>query len=200
MAAASCESSNQCSSDISNSHPDSSEPTPKHPLSYQDAVVLLDTIPGVNQRTAEVIVAELGTDMSRFPTENHAAAWAGVAPGNNESAGKRSTGKTRDGNQALQDALCEAAWAASRTKNTSLSTLYRRLVGRRGKKRAIVAVAHAILVSAYHMLSRHEASQDLGANHFDERKKASVVHRLLHRLEKLGVRVAIEPITVPALG
>ncbi len=84
--------------------------------------------------------------MSRFPTANHAAAWAGVAPGNNESAGKRFSGKTRDGNQALQDALCEAAWAASRTKNTYLSALYRRLVGRRGKKRAIVAVAHSILV------------------------------------------------------
>ncbi len=101
--------------------------------------------------------------MSRFPTANHAAAWAGVAPGNNESAGKRFSGKTRDGNQALQDALCEAAWAASRTTNTYLSALYRRLVGRRGKKRAIVAVAHSILVSAYYMLSRHEEYQDLGS-------------------------------------
>lgn len=177
-----------------------SESISGEPLAYTAAVVLLDTIPGVSQRTAEVIVAELGTDMSRFPTENHAGAWAGVAPGNNESAGKRYTGKTRDGNQTLQDALCEAAWAASRTKNTYLSALYRRLVGRRGKKRAIVAVAHSILVSAYHMLSRHETYQDLGAHHFDERKKASVVNRLLYRLERLGVRVTIEPNAVPAVG
>ncbi|WP_428623709.1 IS110 family transposase [Sedimenticola sp.] len=170
------------------------------PLSAQEAVGVLDTIPGVNQRTAEVIVAELGTDMTRFPTANHAAAWAGVAPGNHESAGKRYSGRTRDGNQALQDALCEAAWAASRTKNTYLSTLYRRLVGRRGKKRAIVAVAHSILVSAYYMLSRHEVYHDLGTTYFDTRKKASVVNRLLHRLEKLGMHVTIEPTAVPAVG
>lgn len=200
VAAASSESSTQRSSEVSDGHPDSCESTPEKPLSYKEAVVLLDTIPGVNQRTAEVIVAEFGTDMSRFPTANHGAAWAGVAPGNHESAGKRYTGKTRDGNQALQDALCEAAWAASRTKNTYLSALYRRLVGRRGKKRAIVAVAHSILVSAYHMLSRHAAYQDLGANHFDERKKESVVNRLLYRLERLGVRVTIEPNAVPAVG
>lgn len=178
----------------------SSEEQPEPPMSFTQAVNVLDSIPGVNQRTAEVIVAELGTDMSRFPSEKHAAVWAGVAPGNNESAGKRLTGKPREGNQALKDALCEAAWAASRTKNTYLSALYRRLVGRRGKKRAIVAVAHSILVSAYYMLLRHETYQDLGANHFDERKKASVVNRLLHRLEKLGVHVTIEPIAVPAVG
>jgi transposase len=175
-------------------------PVAAEPLSYTAAVSILDSIPGVNQRTAEVIVAEFGTDMSRFPTEKHAAVWAGVAPGNNESAGKHFTGKTREGNQALQDALCEAAWAASRTKNTYLSTLYRRLVGRRGKKRAIVAVAHSILVSAYYMLLRHERYQDLGATYFDERKKESVVNRLLRRLEKLGVSVAIEPSAIPAAG
>lgn len=200
MAAASSESSTQRSCKVSDRHPDSCDSGPEKPLSYKEAVVLLDTIPGVKQRTAEVIVAEFGTDMSRFPTANHGAAWAGVAPGNHESAGKRYTGKTRDGNQALQDALCEAAWAASRTKNTYLSALYRRLVGRRGKKRAIVAVAHSILVSAYHMLSRHETYQELGAHHFDERKKESVVNRLLYRLERLGVRVTIEPNAVPALG
>jgi transposase len=200
MAAASHERSTPRSSGVSGSQPESGESRGEKPLSYPEAVALLDTIPGVNQRTAEVIVAELGPDMSRFPTANHGAAWAGVAPGNNESAGKYSSGKTRDGNQALQEALCEAAWAASRTKNTYLSALYRRLVGRRGKKRAIVAVAHSILVSAYHMLSRHEAYQDLGANHFDERKKETVVNRLLHRLEKLGVRVALEPTAVPTGG
>jgi transposase len=169
-------------------------------LPFTEAVELLDSIPGVNQRTAEVIVAELGTDMSRFPSAKHASAWAGVAPGNHASAGKHYSGRTRDGNQALQDALCEAAWAASRTKNTYLAALYRRLVRRRGNKRAIVAVAHSILVSAYYMLLRHESYQDLGPTHFDERKKASVVNRLLRRLEKLGVHVAIEPIVIPAAG
>jgi transposase len=170
------------------------------PLPFTQAVESLDSIPGVNQRTAEVIVAELGTDMRQFPTVNHASAWAGVAPGNHESAGKRSSGRTREGNKALQEALCEAAWAASRTKNTYLSALYHRLVRRRGKKRAIVAVAHSILESAYYMLLRHETYQDLGATHFDDRKKASVVNRLLHRLEKLGVHVAIEPITLSTVG
>jgi len=200
MAAACSERRSPGEPEDGNRGPHSDDSPAPEPLSAQEAVGLLDTIPGVNQRTAEVIVAELGTDMNRFPTASHASAWAGVAPGNNESAGKRYSGRTRDGNQALQDALCEAAWAASRTKNTYLSALYRRLVGRRGKKRAIVAVAHSILVSAYHMLSRHEPYHDLGTNHFDERKKASVVNRLLHRLEKLGVHVAIDPTALPAVG
>lgn len=173
-------------------------PQPPQPLSFQQAVALLDTIPGVNQRTAEIILAELGPDMSRFPTAKHAAAWAGVAPGNYESGGKRYSSKTRDGNQALQEALSEAAWAASRTKGTYLSALYHRLAGRRGKKRAIVAVAHSILVSIYYMLSRHEPYHDLGSNYFDERKKDSLINRLLHRLEKLGLAVTIEPTPVPA--
>ena len=170
----------------------------KPPLSYNQAVVLLDTAPGVGQRTAEVILAELGADMSRFPSANHAAAWAGVAPGNNQSGGKRYAGKTRQGNQALQQALCEAAWAASRTKGTYLSALYHRLARRRGKKRAIVAVAHSLLVSIYHMLARQEPYCDLGADYFDERKKDAVVNRLLHRLEKLGFAVTIDPAAVPA--
>ena len=175
-------------------------PTPetKPPVSFSQAVALLDTIPGVNHRLAEIIVAELGTDMSRFPTAKHAAAWAGVAPGNNESAGKRYSGKTREGNQALQDALSEAAWAASRTKESYLAALYHRLAGRRGKKRAIVALAHSILVSSYYMLARHEPYRDLGRNYFDERKKETVINRLLHRLEKLGFSVTIEPAAVPA--
>jgi len=200
MAAACSERRPPDSVEDGNQAPPSGNSPTQEPLSAPAAVVLLDTIPGVNQRTAEVIVAELGTDMRRFPSEKQAAAWAGVAPGNYESAGKRLKGKTRDGDQALQDALCEAAWAASRTKNTYLAALYRRLMGRRGKKRAIVAVAHSILVSAYHMMSRHEPYRDLGATYFDERKKESVVNRLLHRLENLGVHVTIEPIAVPVMG
>lgn len=174
------------------------EPGSDQVLSFDQAVSLLDTIPGVNQRTAEIIVAELGTDMSRFPSAKHAAAWAGLAPGNNQSAGKRFSGKTREGNQALQAALSEAAWAATRTKDTYLAAQYRRLAGRRGKKRAIVAVSHSILVSVYYMLSRHEPYHELGADYFDERKKTSVINHLLKRLEKLGFSVAIEPVANPA--
>jgi len=168
------------------------------PLPPDIAVAMLETIPGVDRRTAEIIVAELGTDMSRFPTAKHAAAWAGVSPGNYESAGKRYSGRTRKGDRALETGLVQAAWAASRTKNTYLSAQYHRLAGRRGKKRAIVAVAHSILVIAYHMLSRHEPYRELGGNYFDERKKESVVNRLTRRLEKLGYSVRLEPQTVAA--
>jgi len=157
------------------------------------AVVLLDTIPGVDRKLAEIIVAELGTDMSRFPTAANAAAWSGLAPGNYESAGKRYSGRTRQGNKALRSGLIQGAWAASHTKDTYLSAQYRHLAGRRGKKRAIVAVAHSILVIAYHMLSRAEPYHELGGNYFDERKKQSVANRLIRRMQKLGYSVHLEP-------
>jgi transposase len=163
------------------------------PLEAQEAVELLDTIPGVDKLTAEVIVSELGTDMSRFRTAKHAASWAGLSPGNNESAGKRYSGRTTKGNRALRSGLVQAALAASRSKNTYLSAQYHRLAGRRGKKRAIVAVAHSILVISYHILKRHQPYQELGANYFDDRKKESVAQRLTKRLEKLGYQVKLEP-------
>ena len=164
------------------------------PLPAILAVALLTTIPGVDWKIAVVIVAELGPDMSYFPNAKHAAAWGGVAPGNHESAGKRYSGKTKAGNQALKSILSQAAWAASRTKGTCLSAQYRQLVRRRGKKRAIVAVAHSIIVSVYYMLARHETYRDLGDNYFDERKKAAVVNRLTRRLSKLGYSVRLEPL------
>lgn len=164
------------------------------PLPAVLGVALLTTIPGVDWRIGVVIVAELGTDMSQFPTSKHAAAWSGVAPGNNESANKRYSGKTKKGNQALRSNLSQAAWAASRTKDTYLSSQYRRLAGRRGKKRAIIAVAHSILVSAYHMLSRHEVYSELGSSYFDERKKATIVNNLTRRLNQLGYEVRLEPL------
>lgn len=170
----------------------------EQPLPAILAVALLTTIPGVDWRIAVVIVAELGPDMSYFPTAKHAAAWSGLAPGNQQSAGKRYSGKTKPGNQALKSILSQAAWAASRTKGTYLSAQYRQLVRRRGKKRAIVAVAHSIIVSAYHMLSRHQHYRDLGDNYFDERKKAAVVHRLTRRLSKLGYSVRLEPLVETA--
>jgi len=164
------------------------------PLPAILAVALLTTIPGIDWRIAVVIVAELGTDMSQFPSSKHAAAWSGVAPGNNESAGKRYSGKTKPGNKALRTMLSQAAWAASRTKNTYLSAQYYRLARRRGKKRAIIAVAHSILVSAYHMLSRHERYHELGNSYFDKRKKAAIVNNLTRRLNKLGYEVRLEPL------
>jgi transposase len=168
------------------------------PLPAILAVALLTTIPGVDWKIAIIIVAELGPDMSHFPTAKHAAAWSGLAPGNHQSAGKRYSGKTKPGNQALKTILSQAAWAASRTKDTYLSAQYRQLVRRRGKKRAIIAVAHSIIISAYHMLSRHEVYRELGDNYFDERKKAAVVNRLSRRLSKLGYSVRLEPLVEAA--
>jgi transposase len=163
------------------------------PLEPAAAVILLDTIPGVDQRLAEVIVAELGTDMRRFPTAAHAAAWAGLAPGNYESAGKRYSGRIRQGNAALRSGLVQGAWSATYTKDTYLAAQYHRLAGRRGQKRTLIAVAHSILVIAYHMLRRHEPYHEKGGNYFDERKKESVINRLLKRIERLGYTTHIEP-------
>lgn len=169
------------------------------PLTYAQAVELLDTIPGIDRWLAELIVAEIGTDMSRFPSAQHLASWAGVAPGNNESAGKRRSGKTPPGNRALRQGLVQAAQGAKRKKNTYLTAQYHRIAARRGKKRAIVAVAHSILVIAYHVLSRRQPYRELGGNYYDERKRESVTNRLIRRLEKLGYQVALatKPTAVP---
>jgi transposase len=166
------------------------------PLPFTRAVSVLDTIPGVDQRGAELLVAEWGTDMTRFGTAARLAAWTGVAPGNDESAGKQRSGKTRQGNRALRTGLTQMAHAAARTNGTYLSALYHRLAARRGRKRAIIAVAHSMVVSAFHMLSRHEAYQELGGNYFDEQRRHQLVHRLTRRLEYLGYRVNLE--LVPA--
>jgi len=159
---------------------------------FEEAVVLLDTIPGVGRETAEVIVSEIGTDMSRFPTANHLASWAGVAPGNHESAGKRYSGKTTKGNKALAAALNQAAHAAARTKNTYFSAQYRRLAARRGKKKAIVALEHTILVIAYHLIQRKEPYRELGSDYFDKRRPEATAKRLIQRLEKLGYAVSLQ--------
>jgi transposase len=173
------------------------ERPPGTPISFSQAVAILDTMPGVDRRGAEVLVAEWGTDMARFGTASRLAAWTGVAPGNDESAGKQRSGKTRKGNRVLRTALTQLAHAAARTKGTYLSSLYQRLAARRGKKRAIIAVAHAMVVSAFHMLSRHEPYQELGSHYFDEQRRHQLVHRLTRRLEHLGYRVslALEPAT-----
>lgn len=163
---------------------------------FEEVVELLDTIPGVARQTAEIIVSEIGVDMSRFESANHLAAWAGLAPGNNESAGKRLSGKTRRGNKALGAALNQAAHAAAHMKNTYLSAQYHRLAGRRGQKKAIVAVAHSILVICYHIIKRKEPYQELGGDYFDKRRPEATAKRLMKRLEQLGFNISVEPATV----
>ena len=164
------------------------------PMTFARAVTLLDTIPGVNQRGGELLVAEWGLDMARFGTAARLAAWSGVAPGNDESAGKQRSGKTRQGNQALRTGLTQLAHAAARTKGTYLSALYHRLATRRGKKRAIIAVAHSIVVSAFHRRIRGEPYREWGAHDFDERRHAHLVDQLTRRIERLGYRVTLEPV------
>jgi transposase len=127
----------------------------------QEALALLDTIPGVGQRAAEILIAEIGTDMSRFPSAKHLASWAGMCPGNHESGGKRLSGKTRKGSRWLRQILVEIAHVASKTKNTYLAAQYRRIAARRGKKRALIAVGHTILTIVYTLLTRRQPSQDL---------------------------------------
>jgi transposase len=157
------------------------------------AVERLDTIPGVGRWTAEILLAELGTDMARFPSARHLASWAGMCPGNNESAGKRKSGRTRKGNPWLRTALVEAAQAAGRTKHSYLGAQYRRLAARRGAKRAAVAVGHSILAIVYHLLARGTGYEDLGVHYFDERHRRAIERRLVRRLEALGYTVALEP-------
>ena len=163
---------------------------------FEEAVVLLDTIPGVGRETAEVIVSEIGTDMSRFPTSEHLASWAGVAPGNHESAGKRYSGKTTKGNKALSAGLNQAAHAAACTRNTYLSAQYRRLAARRGKKKAIVALEHTILVIAYNLIQRKVSYQELGGDYFDKRRPEATAKRLIWRIQQLGYSVSLQPPTV----
>lgn len=164
---------------------------------FEEAATWLDTIPGVGRETAEIIVSEIGTDMSRFPTADHLASWAGVSPGNNESAGKRRSGKTRPGNKALRAALNQAAHAVAHTKNTYLAAQYHRLAARRGKKKAVVAVMHSILVIAYHLIQRHEPYQDLGGDYFDKQKPEATAKRLVKHLERLGYQVSLQSTSLP---
>jgi transposase len=156
-------------------------------------IELLDGITGIGRPTAEVWLAEVGSDLERFPTHRHLASWAGMCPGNNESAGKRKTGKTRKGNAALRTALVVAAQAASHKRDSYLSVQYRRLAARRGPKKAIVALAHSLLVIAYHVLKRRVNFADLGPTYFDERNRESVQRQLVRRLERMGYQVALQP-------
>jgi len=157
------------------------------------AVALVDSVPGVALRTAEAILAEVGPDMSRFPSAAHLASWARVCPGTDESAGRRRSGATGPGNAWLRTALVEAAHAAARTKGTtSPPSPRRRCAARRGAGRAAVAVGHSILVIVYHLLRDGVVHQDLGPTWFDQRDRTATARRTVKRLEALGYRVTLE--------
>jgi len=165
---------------------------------FQATLDRWDSLPGINRRLAEIIVAEIGIDLEPFEDAEHLASWAGMCPGNNESAGKRKSGKTRKGSKWLRRALTEAAHGAARTKNKYYQSLYRRLAARRGKQRAAVAVGHSLLVTGYYLITRNQTYQDLGANYFDERDREGVKRRALQRLEQLGFQVQLTPVTALA--
>lgn len=164
------------------------------PFDQIEAIDRLDAIPGVDRKIAEVLIAEFGLDMERFPTSGHAASWVGLVPGRNESAGRNRNSRINEGNKYLKSALVQAAHTIGRSKDHYLGAQYRRLASRRGKKRAAIAVAHSIIVIAYHMLKRGTHYQDLGADYFDTRNQAQVQRRLVKRLEALGYKVALEPV------
>src|SRR5213594_2914373 len=161
---------------------------------FQSEVARLCTIPGVDRVTAWGLLAEIGLDMSQFPDARHLASWAGLCPGNHESAGKRKSGKIRKGSLWLRRCLCQAAWAVSTKKNNYLSALYRRLAARRGTKRATIAVAHKLLVIAYHILRDGTSYRDLGPDYFDRLNPEGLRRRLTKRLEGLGFKVTLEPL------
>jgi len=159
--------------------------------SFCDAVDRLDTIPGVDRHTATLIVAEIGVDMSRFPSDRHLTSWAGLAPGSNETGGKHKPARTRKGNRYLRRGLVQAARAAARTRGTYLNALYHRIASRRGKNRAAVAVARTILQICYHLISQGQTYRDLGVDYFDRLDRERTTKRLVRRLEALGFQVTL---------
>lgn len=163
---------------------------------YQSIIEQMDTVHGIGRRGAEEILVEIGPDVvARFADAHHLASWSGICPGNNESAGKHKSGKTRHGNPWLRSALVEAAWAAIKVKHGYFSGLYHRLAGRRGSKRAIVAVAHAILITIYSMLKNGTVFHDLGEHFHDLLNPAQVLRRAVSRIERLGYKVVLEQLT-----
>lgn len=161
-------------------------------LPFENDLTLLDTIPGVARRTAETIAAEIGVNMDQFPSAAHLCSWAGLCPGQNESAGKRLSGKTRKGNKKLRSTLVEAARAAARTKETYLSSQYHRIAARRGSNRAAIAVAHSILSMVYYILKRKQPYIELGPTYYEERKRNTIIKQSIRKLESLGVTVSID--------
>ncbi len=167
-------------------------------LPFEQVLRILDQIPGVNRRIAQIIIAEIGVDMSCFPSSGHLAAWAGMCPGNNETGGKKKSGKTRKGCSWLRAALVEAGWAAGRMKKGYLRAQYQHLARRRGKKRACVAIGHSILTIAYSLIHTGKNYEDLGDDYFQRHSTEKVKQQLVRRLERLGYKVSIEPLASPA--
>jgi transposase len=160
---------------------------------FQAAVDRLLTIPAVGRTVARVIVAEIGFDMSRFPTAGHLVSWAGLCPRQQESAGKRLSTRTRPGNPWLKTTLVQVAWVAARTRNTYLRARFLRLKSRQGPKKAVLAVAASILTAAYYILKEGAPYHELGADYFERRDKAHNARRLVRRLEQLGLSVEVRP-------
>jgi transposase len=157
-----------------------------------DLIELLDEITGVGKQSAQVIIAEIGTDMEQFPSAEHLASWAGLCPGNHESAGKKKGGRTRRGNSTLKKTVIQCGKAAGRSKNTYLNSMYRRIAARRGANRAAVAVGHTILKICYYMIRDRSHYRDLGADYFDKLNKQDIVKRTVKRIESLGFKVTLE--------
>jgi len=159
--------------------------------------VLLDTIPGVARQSAELLLAEVGVDMRRFPTAAHLCKWAGVCPGNQESAGRQYSSKTPPSNRWLRGMLVQMANATVRCRQSYFASVYRRLLARRGHKRAIVAVAHRILIAVYHMLRQHQPYKDHHTTDTGQRSKEQLLGQLKQRVEQLGYQVQLLPIIAP---
>lgn len=174
---------------------DNSEPDrgAKPPMTMGEAQRVLVSVPGIDEKSAASLLAEIGPDMSPFPSHRHLASWSKLCPGTNESAGKRRNSRTGQGNRWLRATLTQCAWAASHTKDTYFAALFRRLARRRGKKRALVAVAHAILTTVYHMLKYHHAFTDLGIDYFDKLDQTRIVNYYVRRLQAFGHNVTLEP-------
>lgn len=171
---------------------------PEAAVPWEEAVALLDTAPGIGRTVAELLIAAVGTDMSRFPSEAHLASWAKLSPGNHESGGKRFSGKTGRGSRWLRSALGQAAHAAVKVKDAHLAAVYHRLVVKRGTQKAILAVAHRLLVAVYHMLKTREPYREIGAAPQSEPAKRKLVERMQRRIEKLGYEVTVKPAVVTA--
>jgi transposase len=167
---------------------------------FEEQIQRLLTIPGIDRKTAWTIIAEVGADLSAFADARHLASWAGLCPGNRESGGKRFSGRSRKANRYVKRAMCQTAWAASHTKNTYLSAFYRRMSVRKGAPKAVMALAHHMLVVVYQVLSRSEEYVEFGGDYYDQRNKPKVVARLVARLSKLGYKVDLQSAESDALG